>query len=166
MASFPIKILVLFFIVVFTTPCLGQQIGPQVLSAASGGGFNTDVQLVWSVGGALIGKYNEHPDVQLGEGPIQTEIYVVPYGISQFNSSFKVYPNPATDKLYVVGENISEGFVIQIYDLTGILVLEKEFNSLSQEGVDVSGISQGPYLLQILNQQKQRINQFKILKTN
>lgn len=64
------------------------------------------------------------------------------------NPSIDIYPNPATNTLYLknIPEQNKEG--ILIYDETGRLVLKQEaYNNLT--GIDISGLSKGIYYLHI-----------------
>lgn len=60
----------------------------------------------------------------------------------------KVYPNPAKDKLYVVGADISSGSTIMLYDLSGKLLLTQV---LGDRSVDITSLDNGMYLYTIEN---------------
>ncbi len=55
--------------------------------------------------------------------------------------SFKVYPNPATDRLNIVTD--SEHFTVSLYTVTGQLVME----GAGCRSIDVSGFANGVYLV-------------------
>ena len=60
--------------------------------------------------------------------------------------SFKIYPNPVQNILYVKGS--SEAYSIEIYSLIGQLV--KTVSNANE--IDVSLLSQGVYLIRISNE--------------
>lgn len=68
-------------------------------------------------------------------------------------SSLQIYPNPATDLLWIEMEtdNSEEGIIIELYDLCGRKLKEKSFAAYRsfKENLDVSALSQGVYLLKI-----------------
>ena len=66
-----------------------------------------------------------------------------------------VYPNPTTDKLIIVSENIQNSI---LYNVNGQNVLESDHNEL-----DVSQLPTGIYLLRTTNKQNQ-LSTFKIIK--
>lgn len=70
-------------------------------------------------------------------------------GVSNFNKEslkFKIYPNPATDKINVSG--ISDISNASVYDLNGRKILETELSNVNS-GIDLSNLPFGVYLLKI-----------------
>ena len=65
------------------------------------------------------------------------------------SSSFKVFPNPASNELKV--NSNSEKNYISFYDITGKLLFSKEF-SLSSISINISDLSKGIYILRIENE--------------
>jgi len=59
----------------------------------------------------------------------------------------KVFPNPATDKLYVPHTSV-QGQPYRIYDLTGRPVKEDVFH-YQNTSIDIEGISRGAYILEV-----------------
>jgi len=60
---------------------------------------------------------------------------------------FNVYPNPATDKIHVVGEHTQEISKCEIIDRSGKNVLECDF----YDTIDISHLISGSYILQTFN---------------
>jgi FtsP/CotA-like multicopper oxidase with cupredoxin domain len=95
------------------------------------------------------------------EGPNTTT------GIAQpafTNKDFMLYPNPATNKLYVAftGQNTS-AYYIRISDLAGRTVLMLPRPQL-QEGIDLSSMAAGVYLLQLTDEQTKTTATQKFVK--
>lgn len=63
-------------------------------------------------------------------------------------SDLLVYPNPANNVLYVKGANLTQATSIQVFDLTGKLVLTE---AVTTEGIDISELNVGMYIYSISN---------------
>ncbi|MBA3901772.1 MAG: T9SS type A sorting domain-containing protein, partial [Bacteroidetes bacterium] len=61
----------------------------------------------------------------------------------------KVYPNPARDRIFIEGITETENTSLSIYDLYGRTVIQNIGNNLSN--VDISGLSEGMYILKVEN---------------
>jgi photosystem II stability/assembly factor-like uncharacterized protein len=76
---------------------------------------------------------------------------------------FTVYPNPSSEYLYLEFEaTFDSDFRVILIDNVGRIVVEKQFfsqnNGLTQ-GIDVSSLSEGMYILTILNENEKRQSQ-------
>ena len=60
------------------------------------------------------------------------------------DSTLKLYPNPATDKIYISSKKPLSA--LALYDVYGKLVLKKENNANS---IDVSRLNSGVYFLEV-----------------
>lgn len=73
--------------------------------------------------------------------------------VEQFSAnleSLRIYPNPLTSSNVVnvrFNENISAS--IQVFDLTGKIVLKDEITNSSSKGINISGLNNGIFMLQI-----------------
>jgi len=88
-------------------------------------------------------RVNESLDVGADE-------YYVSYGIfsQQMNESFQVFPNPASDVVYIQNEFENRDIdQVELLDLSGKLV--KSYNGFPSGGISVSDIHKGVYLLKI-----------------
>jgi len=63
-------------------------------------------------------------------------------------ASMKLFPNPATDQLFIESNQIAMD-EIEILDITGKQVLHQYLNSANQAILNISGISDGVYLLNV-----------------
>jgi uncharacterized repeat protein (TIGR01451 family) len=73
--------------------------------------------------------------------------------------NFKVYPNPANDRVFVAADSNIE--TVMIYDLLGKTVLNSSINS-NTASIDVSGISAGLYLLEVSNGNVKQVSKLVI----
>jgi len=74
-------------------------------------------------------------------------------GINQRYDQMSVYPNPASDHL-MINLPVQKSATIQIFNLSGSLVLENHFASGASKQLDVSALPRGIYLLGILQGDK------------
>lgn len=65
-------------------------------------------------------------------------------------NSFKIYPNPANDAVFVSSETLAFPATATIFDMTGKLLLKKSIEN-SQTAIPVSGLDSGIYLLQVVD---------------
>jgi hypothetical protein len=96
------------------------------------------------------------------EGTLLITISNQTVGLSQnLNTPIKVYPNPATNNLYVENPN-GDNLALVVYDLLGGKILEKSTNEL-MNSLDISSLKNGLYFIQISNS-KNESTTVKIVK--
>ncbi len=80
-----------------------------------------------------------------------------PVSIKEFSDihySLKIYPNPASNILYLESEQeFNAGSAVEIINALGQTVLKLPYNA----EIDVSGISRGYYILQVITNSNQRL---------
>jgi len=74
------------------------------------------------------------------------------------NASFRIYPNPASDKLIVRDENFSSDYTIEIINLDGRTLLTVSANQEEVE-MNLTSLTKGLYILKVV-----RTNQVELLK--
>jgi len=83
---------------------------------------------------------------------------------SENNISFKAYPNPTTDDLYLeFSETIDEKLSYQLYDIQGKVLLHNQI-LLPITQINMSSFSAGTYLIQIYNLQNKPYQTIQIIK--
>ena len=111
---------------------------------------------------AAIATLQPEPDFTV---PVDTQLSVIN---SKNNSLLKVYPNPATDKLYVVLENIvDEKIDIAITNLLGQQVSVLSMDRLSNNEtiyINTADFEKGLYILQIQSENFKATSRFLIDK--
>jgi len=80
---------------------------------------------------------------------------------NQLNNKLYVYPNPATERLFVGGSSeIQFPLTVVLHDLQGRRVLEQVLDvDAAQQGIELFQLPAGMYVVQLSNangQQKQR----------
>ena len=73
---------------------------------------------------------------------------------SEKNDSFRIFPNPSSDVLQIISLNeVLKS--IQIYDINGRLILEKNSENL-RESLKINQLSKGMYILKINNEKSMK----------
>lgn len=109
---------------------------------------------------ALAGNSNSNPDsgdVTGNQG--QSDFWILKLtgskelGISENNSSEKpeIYPNPAKNFVYI--SNIMPESTVTIYDVAGRKIFSKKYSQMNIS-IDISGFSNGNYIIQVENQKE------------
>ena len=62
-------------------------------------------------------------------------------------NAINIYPNPAQHTLYIQSSETIEQ--VNIYDISGRMLLTREFISLPNQGIDVSNLAKGIYLVKV-----------------
>ncbi len=81
------------------------------------------------------------------------QYYIDGIGVGIFDAevvsenTFSIYPNPANNMLNISGQN--ELAIANFYNVTGKLVMVVELNGVLQQDMDVSGLDNGMYILQV-----------------
>ncbi|MEO0124357.1 MAG: T9SS type A sorting domain-containing protein [candidate division WOR-3 bacterium] len=113
-----------------------------IVSGASYNGTNYDF---------LIVKY--HPDVGISE-------YV-----KQRKSAPKIFPNPASDKIYLQTSKRKGTIEIKIYDVCGRCVKAKKFEEKNDLlSIPISDLAPGTYFMEIRTQSQKTMNKFVIMR--
>jgi len=64
-----------------------------------------------------------------------------------YNGRIDLFPNPATDKIYVICSTI-QNLKMQVYNTVGQCVLQRELNAQTNE-IDISSLTKGIYILKL-----------------
>lgn len=75
-------------------------------------------------------------------------------------TNWKVYPNPALDKLTVELPTVPNDATIEIKNLLGEILYSEKFVASSNNTINISEFSNGVYFIQIRNEQKLSIKKF------
>ena len=72
------------------------------------------------------------------------------------STDFKIYPNPATENIYVeTGSQTERLDHIRIYDSAGRLVMQKQLNNQYKDEINVSSLNTGLYFVELITKDKQ-----------
>ncbi len=114
-----------------------------------------------------LANYNDFTDtISVVDSDISKEVVLtVVTGFSKLthNSKIKLYPNPATDMLYIANDLDDEIINITIYNFQGKRILSKEFSNQKNIELNVSALKSGNYLLKCTTRKNNIISK-KIIK--
>jgi len=102
------------------------------------------------------------------DGGMMHQFVVTPRTIAgvddpEYNSDWKVFPNPAHDNLWIETEDKSSG-ILRMFDRVGALVKEWDLRKTSNKNVlDISDLRSGLYLLKFESQESVLIKRISVL---
>ena len=138
-----------------------QSISKQVIGTGGKTQSNSNLKLSWTAGEPVVGLMTAGGH-QLGNGYYPAkDVQALSVEDNTMEVQLRLYPNPTSQSLYVTHPEFSS-FGIQIVDLNGKLLYAGSINK--DEPLDVSGFSQGLYLVTIENTTTHQKNTYKIIK--
>jgi hypothetical protein len=153
------KKLLLFFLI--TTTGYSQSISKQVIGAAGKTLSNSNIKVSYTIGESVVGIMTAGGN-QLGNGYYPAlNLQALSVEDNVLDVQLKVYPNPTSQSLYVSHPDMNS-FGITIVDLNGKQLYSGTINK--EEPLDVSGYTQGMYLVTIENKEANKKNTYKIIK--
>jgi hypothetical protein len=75
-------------------------------------------------------------------------------------SQVKIYPNPVTDYLFFDGV-IEDNITFSLYNIVGKVV---KSGTVSTQSINLSTISEGVYILRLLDEKSRLYKEFKVIK--
>lgn len=117
------------------------------------GGESVLVACVDSV--LLFGKYYNHPMPSKGD-ECDMQFYTQTYGVDEhFTSSgvqiTQAYPNAKV----LIRTDLVQGYTLRIYDVRGKLVHKREFEQLHNEEIELFGLKEGVYFVELTSENNQ-----------
>ena len=108
---------------------------------------NNNVFSGWMVGNNIVAIHPQYTFVVDKDAEIKAVFSPPTHASDELDNQFKIYPNPATDKLYI-SSAVKAIHKIQLIDSTGKVVYIK--NEVSQnDTVDLAGFTGGLYFVRI-----------------
>ncbi len=77
---------------------------------------------------------------------LKFEFSAIKYVQFNCNSTVTLYPNPATNIIYISSKNIQEGSIIRIMNIDGRVLMQTNYTS---SGIDVKSLTSGLYLVEL-----------------
>ncbi|OSY87832.1 hypothetical protein WH52_10440 [Tenacibaculum holothuriorum] len=123
------------------------------------------------------GNPNYQPDANETDIDNQARLYnnVIDCGADEFHGTvlgnddvtlendFTIYPNPASDFIYIKFKNVVV-YRVKIFNLLGSLVSSKTLETNSDNRINISSFSQGLYIMVFLNENGKKIKHHKFFK--
>ncbi|MFA5046732.1 MAG: T9SS type A sorting domain-containing protein, partial [Paludibacter sp.] len=82
-----------------------------------------------------------------------TPLVISGIDLPEVKPDIAVYPNPATDKISISSDFLSEPCIFEMMDVRGIVILRTEVDAI-RNSVNLSGFSKGLYLFRLLDKVK------------
>jgi hypothetical protein len=138
-----------------------QSISKQVIGSAGKTQSSGDLKLSWTVGEPIVGLMTAGGN-QLGNGYYRAlSLQALSVVDNVLDVQLSVYPNPTSQSLYISHPELTS-FEIQIVDLNGKQLYSGTIKK--EEALDISGYTQGIYLVTIENTTTNKKNNYKIIK--
>ena len=152
-----------YLVIVLLVATLGysQSISKQVVGTSGKTLTNSNLKLTYTVGEPVVGLMTAGGN-QLGNGYYPAmDLQALSVEDNVLDVQLKVYPNPASQSLYVTHPEMNS-FGITIVDLNGKQLYSGSINK--DEPLDVSNYTQGMYVVTIENTATNKKNTYKIIK--
>ncbi len=152
-----------YLVIVFLVATMGysQSISKQVIGSAGKTQSNANLKVSYTVGEPVVGIMTAGGN-QLGNGYYPAlNLQALSVEDNVLDVQLKVYPNPTSQLLYVSHPELNS-FGITIVDLNGKQLYSGTINN--EEPLDVSGFTQGMYLVTVENAIANKKNTYKIIK--
>jgi hypothetical protein len=138
-----------------------QSISKQVIGSAGKTQSNANLKVSYTVGEPVVGIMTAGGN-QLGNGYYPAlNLQALSVEDNVLDVQLKVYPNPTSQLLYVSHPELNS-FGITIVDLNGKQLYSGTINK--EEPLDVSGFTQGMYLVTVENAIANKKNTYKVIK--
>ena len=119
---------------------------------------NTGYKFVnWTENGTIVSTEREYSfvvslDTDLVANFVSTE------GVEELASSFNIYPNPVSDKLYI--ETLTLTQTVEIYDVYGRLQVTETPSHQDNLSIDVTSLNSGVYFVKIVTSEGEAVKRF------
>lgn len=161
------KKIILFVVICFLGGySFGQSISSQVVATAGEHSETSELSVSWTLGEIAI-ETLESSSVTLYQGFQQGYFEITSIEDPMINNvELKVYPNPATDYVYISIESDEiKSALIQLYDLDGKMVLNEQWQYI--EGpfkINLDGLASSQYILKVSAKSGKLLQTYKIIK--
>jgi hypothetical protein len=146
----------------FCCGCLNAQtISKSIIGSTGRTLSNSNAKISLTIGEPVVGLMMAS-EVQLGNGFYPSlDLQALNNNESNFDAQIKIYPNPASQYLFISHQTV-ETFTVEIHDVNGKLL----FNSVvhKDKPIDISSYANGAYLITVTNMENKKNNTYKIIK--
>lgn len=116
-------------------------------TVAAAGNSSDPRQYAWTHNNVVPGKlYYRLKIVDKNGSHSYSDIAVVTVK-SGTTTALGIYPNPATEKIFIKQNTVTGNEVYQVRNLAGVLIMQKTFAAGSTRSIDVSSLTSGVYFL-------------------
>jgi len=143
-----------------------QTTGDQFIISTSGEEaiMSNGNQVSWTIG-ELVTVTAELTEKTYTQGFHQPYINVIFIEDHQLDFLVNIYPNPATDYVFIKFENVKKGYSYQLIDAAGKLLKNEPINS-TNIFLSFESYSTGVYFLLFINNENKKLKTYKIQKSH
>lgn len=127
----------------------------QVIASAGGTQTGGSIIVDWTLGEPVIGNVSGG-SILLTQGFQQGNLLGtdIPIDPEEINSSFKMFPNPARDKVKFVidNKNAKGDFIVDVFDISGRKIMSQDlgqFTSQETKILTITSLNSGIYLVRV-----------------
>ena len=156
------KLLRITFLLVTISICKAQTVEKYVVSNAGEANSNTELQLNFTIGEALVGMVSNESSIDQGfwAGSLQVE----PMTEIEDLNGIVIYPNPVEEELSIYTNN-NAIYGITLFAVNGKRALKKKVDStLLEHKINTSHLAKGMYVLRLFIQDSNQEKLFKVIK--
>lgn len=138
-----------------------QSISKTIIGSTGRTLSNSDAKISLTIGEPVVGLMMAS-GVQLGNGFYPSlDLQALNNIESNFDAQIKIYPNPASQSLFIYHQTV-ETFIVKIHDVNG----KSLFNDVvhKEQPINISSYTNGTYFITVTNSENKKINTYKIIK--
>lgn len=152
------KTLIIVILIFATTFVKAQSISPFVLNSTGGFFQENNIWLDISVG-EIVTSTISNSETILTQGFLQPDYNLVSIKKHTHSTEINYYPNPVRNELFITTglNNIKS---VNVYDYSGRIVIVTDYSN----NIDMSQLTDGLYIVELVGSDNQKIESFKIQK--
>jgi len=144
---------------------IGMTVQAQQATTASGGDASGSGGTAAFSVGQVVYTANTNASGTLSQGVQQAyEIFTLSIKETELNISLKAFPNPTLDNLTLqISDYKNEKLSYQLYDIQGRLLNNGQIVA-QQTNIEMTSLPTAIYFINVVNQENQKVQSFKIIK--
>jgi hypothetical protein len=144
--------------------CVGFAQAQQSVNSSGGNATGSGGTVSYSIG-QVVYSFNAGNVGSVAQG-VQHSFEILPVGIKEksLNISLTIFPNPTTENLILQANNYSnEKLLYQLLDIQGKQLSTGQIIA-QQTQINTASLSNATYFINVINQENQKLQSFKIIK--
>lgn len=146
--------------------CRSQSVSPYVVASSGDFFANNSGQIQWTVGELMVETYQNSNNI-VSQGFHQPFSSTTGIAAISVNPDINVYPNPATESVFISIKDAPAKYAVSILDVTGKLLQSEQLTSAqSVYELSIGNYSNGMYFIKISSEESKYNQSIRIIKTN
>jgi hypothetical protein len=145
--------------------CVGMVQAQQSVNASGGVATGSGGTASYSIGQVVYTTITDASGT-LSQGVQQAyEIFTIGIKETELNISLSLFPNPTADNLTLqISDYNNEYLSYQLFDMQGKLINNGQINT-EQTQINTANLPPSTYFINVVNKENQKVQSFKIIKT-